>query len=84
MKITIDTKEDSKDDIRKAIKMLQALVESGEISYKEPVSSEQQTAMRGMFDSSTQDNIIQSNDGENHDEDNDEEKDDTPAEIMTY
>ena len=48
MKITIDTKEDSKDDIRKAIKMLQALVESGEISYKEPVSSEQQTAIQRL------------------------------------
>ena len=44
MKISIDTKEDSHEEIKKVIKMLQNLVgESQEIFSNEPISSPQET-----------------------------------------
>ena len=60
MKITIDTKEDSHDEIRKVIKLLQTMVEnahnpdifasSSSISNSEPIQSSEPTpSMFGMF-----------------------------------
>ncbi len=45
MKITVDTKEDSRDDIRKVIKMLQHLVGENAYSNYEPSASS-----RNIFD----------------------------------
>ncbi len=65
MKITIDTKEDSEHEIKKAIKLLVSLVGSGNVYSNDPdfVSSEKKTKnifddnepapnLMGMFDSS--------------------------------
>jgi hypothetical protein len=55
MKITIDTNQDSKEDIKKAIRMLQALVE-GTSSYHTPTYDsapdlpEGENVFGGMFD----------------------------------
>ncbi len=71
MRITIDTKQDSRDEIRKAIRLLHDLLESrggsdhgsGNQSYSEPVrekSYEQQGGFFNMFDSSSSDTQSQS------------------------
>ena len=57
MKITIDTKEDSGDDIRKVIRMLQSLV--GESTHQadafSDTDSEQEPGVFNMFDAPTED-----------------------------
>lgn len=50
MKITIDTKEDSQEEIKKVIQLLSALVEEGEIkANKEMFSSESSSVFVNMF-----------------------------------
>ena len=51
MRITIDTKEDSHEDIKKVLSILHHLVESKQAVQGAPVSDEQTTSMMSMFDS---------------------------------
>tara|TARA_Y100000034_G_scaffold122197_1_gene167368 strand:- start:1229 stop:1504 length:276 start_codon:yes stop_codon:yes gene_type:complete len=60
MRITIDTKEDSHEDIRKVLSILHHLVESKQTNQGVPVSEEQTSAMMGMFDNPSSQNASKS------------------------
>ncbi len=51
MRITIDTKTDSRDEIRKAIKMLMGLVGGHDVYTNEPATEQKPEAQPNIFDS---------------------------------
>ena len=87
MKLTIDTKHDSKDEILKAIKMLYGLVHDKEMpSNMEILSSDASgtdenvsAGMMSMFGSDDS-----SDNSESSEESSQEEKDDEPQIILEY